>query len=132
MIISTLLVCISLLCQAQSKKSSAEIREDSVFIAVEAMPEYSPGGYIGFSKLISNEVKYPEKVNQSYFEKVFISFIVEKNGMVSNVTNMTGESNEFKEEIIRVIKKSTWNPGKHFGKPVRVKLVLPIYLHPGK
>jgi len=59
--------------------------------------------------------------------KVLVSFVVERDGSVSNVKMLQGITDEQDKEVIRVVKNlRKWNPGMHGGKPVRVQYTLPI------
>jgi protein TonB len=59
--------------------------------------------------------------------KVFVEFIVDKDGSITEVTVMKGIGSGCDEEAIRVIKAAPkWNPGKQRGQPVKVKLIVPI------
>ncbi len=93
------------------------------------MPPSYPGGIEKFYDLIRNSIKYPEEA----FERnkqgtVFLSFIVEPDGSISNV-NTLGKKLGFglEEEALRVLQKSkTWKPGYLANKPIRSKFQVPI------
>ncbi|WP_231426775.1 MULTISPECIES: energy transducer TonB [Pedobacter] len=92
------------------------------FVSVDKQPEF-PGGITKFYEYLGKEIKYPEvaKSNKTH-GKVFLSFIVEKTGKLSNVNIVRKLSKETDAEALRVIKNSpNWNPGSIGGKPVRVK-----------
>jgi protein TonB len=66
-------------------------------------------------------------VEQETQGKVFVSFVVEKDGTVSNVTVVKGIGGGCDEEAIRVIKKSPrWRPGMQHNLPVRVRYNMPL------
>ena len=97
------------------------------FISVEQAPAF-PGGMDKFYQYLGKAIKYPkEAVTQNVQGKVFLSFIVEKNGELTNVhvDRKLGAGTD--EEAIRVIEGSPrWNPDILAGQPVRVKYNLPI------
>jgi len=94
-------------------------------------PEIKPtpqGGYEGFYKYLAKNIKYPRQAIQLNVQgKVFLSFIVEKDGTLTDITLIRGIGAGCNEEAIRVLKECpAWNPGKQRYKPVRVKMVIPI------
>ena len=100
---------------------------DEVFRIVEEQP--SPmGGYSAFYEYIGKKLKYPAQARRLGIEgKVFVEFIVDKDGSITDVTIMKGIGGGCDEEAVRVIKDSPkWNPGKQRGRPVKVKLIVPI------
>lgn len=59
--------------------------------------------------------------------RVFVQFIIEKDGSISQVEAIRGIGESCDEEAVRVVASAPrWEPGKQRGKPVRVKMVLPI------
>ncbi|NTW23917.1 MAG: energy transducer TonB, partial [Lentimicrobium sp.] len=65
-------------------------------------------------------------VNSSLYT-AFVTFVVEKNGNVTDVRILRGIGGGCDEEAVRVIKAMPkWNPGKQRGKPVRVQFNMPI------
>ncbi|MBL7964097.1 MAG: energy transducer TonB [Flavobacteriales bacterium] len=99
----------------------------SVFTIVEKMPEF-PGGQEALMKYLSSRIEYPEEAMRENIEgAVFISFIVEQDGRISNVKSLRGLGGGLTEEAIRVVKgMPNWLPGKQRGAPVRVQYNLPI------
>jgi len=98
---------------------------NGVYKAVEHEPEF-PGGMKMFYKFLAKNLKYP-KTNIDAHGKVFVQFIVEKNGSLSNIHVIRGLAAEFDAEAIRVIKLSPkWHPGSQNGKHVRVEYNIPI------
>ncbi len=94
---------------------------------IEVMPEY-PGGPNALVKYVQNNLKYPESAKKNKQEgRVFVSFVVEKDGSISNVSVMRGVCEELDNEAVRVVKTlPKFTPGMHGGKPVRVQYTLPI------
>ena len=102
--------------------------KDTVFQVVEQMPKF-PGGDQAMFDYISKNVKYPEQAKESGIQgRVFVSFVVEKDGSVSNVEVARGIGGGCDEEGIRVVKSMPkWTPGQQAGKAVRVYYTLPIF-----
>ena len=107
-------------------KQSKKIDEE-YFMVVEDMPKFQ-GGDVGLMKFIQKNVKYPEKAkNYNITGKVFVSFIVDKQGNVTNVKIVKGVSKELDDEALRVISLlPKYRPGKQRGKTVRVMFTIPI------
>ncbi len=105
-----------------------DIDKDSVYNVVEQMPEY-PGGIDALMKYLGSNIKYPEQAKKDAIQgRVFVSFVVEKSGDVSNVELLRGIGGGCDEEAIRVVSSMpSWKAGKdESGKAVRVKYNLPI------
>ena len=107
--------------------SSESHKEDSIYNKVEVMPEF-PGGMEAMMKYISENIKYPEQAKEKNTQgRVLVTFVVEKNGKISNVKVMVGIGNGCDEEAVRVIKAMPkWKPGMQDGKKVRVSFAIPI------
>ncbi|HIG32108.1 MAG TPA: energy transducer TonB [Flavobacteriales bacterium] len=101
--------------------------DDEVFMVVESMPVF-PGGDLGLMKYIQKNVKYPPIAKEyNITGKVYISFIVDKSGSVTNVKVVRGVDKNLDAEAVRVIKSlPKYKPGKQRGKPVRVMFTVPI------
>lgn len=106
---------------AQTKKNNM------VYDVVEVMPQY-PGGQIAMLKYIMENIKYPKQIMEEGIQgRVTVSFIVEKDGRVSNVRLLRSVQPSLDKEAIRVVKSMPkWTPGKQNGKPVRVRFNLPV------
>jgi TonB family protein len=94
---------------------------------VEEMPEF-PGGQDALMKYVSSKIAYPEEAVESGIEgTVFITFVVEPDGRITNVMPLRGLGAGLTEEAIRVAKgMPNWKPGMQRGKAVRVQYNLPI------
>jgi TonB family protein len=101
--------------------------DKEVFTVVETMPAY-PGGEKALYKFMRENVKYPEEAKLKNIQgRVFVSFIVETDGSVSNVQVLRGIGGGCDEEGVRVVSSMPkWTPGKQRGKAVRVQYNLPI------
>ena len=101
--------------------------EAEIFTVVEEMPEF-PGGPSEMMKFLANNLTYPEQARRQKIEgRVFVNFVVEKDGAVSNVTILRGIGAGCDEEAIRVVElMPKWTPGYQRGQAVRVSFNLPI------
>lgn len=106
---------------AQTKKN------DMVFDVVEVMPQY-PGGQIAMLKYLMENIKYPEQAMKEGIQgRVTVRFIVEKDGSISDVKPVLSVHPLLNKEAVRVVESMPkWTPGKHNGKPVRVRFNLPV------
>ena len=104
-----------------------EIVEAEIFTVVESMPEF-PGGTGELYKYLGKSIKYPPLAKESGIQgRVFVNFVVEPNGSISNVKILRGIGGGCDEEAVRVVKDMpSWKPGKQRGKAVRVSYNLPI------
>lgn len=100
---------------------------NEVFTAVEQQPEF-PGGIKAFAKYLQTNIKYPaEDVKNKASGKVFVQFIVERDGSLNNIQVLRGISETMNAEAVRVLKRSPkWSPGKQNGNTVRVQYTVPI------
>lgn len=107
--------------------STAENIEIHTLDGIENYPEF-PGGHSAFIKFLSRNLKYPGSAVEKGIEgKVLISFIIEKNGRLSNIKILRGIGYGCDEEAIRVLEKSPeWRPGIQNKQKVRVAYTLPI------
>jgi protein TonB len=104
-----------------------EEEEAQIFTVVESMPDF-PGGDAARIKYLNENIKYPQMARESGIQgRVFVTFVVEKDGSVTDVRVLRGIGGGCDEEAIRVIKNMPkWNAGKQRGKPVRVQFNMPI------
>ena len=100
---------------------------DTIFSVCDEMPEF-PGGSEKFMEYLSGNITYPEDAKEKGISgRVFIQFVIEKDGSVSNVKVMKGIGGGCDEEAVRVVKAMPkWKPGIQKGKPVRVSYNLPL------
>jgi protein TonB len=94
---------------------------------VENYPEF-PGGLAAFSKFIQKNLRYPSAAQEAEVQgKVFLSFVVEKDGSITDVEVTKGIGYGCDDEAVRVIKKSPrWKPGSQNNRFVRVRYRMPI------
>ena len=101
---------------------------DEVFKVVEVDPEF-PGGEEALYKYLAENIKYPEKAKNNKVEgRVYITFVIEKDGSVSDAKVLRSVNEELDAEALRVINAMPkWKPGTQRGVPVRVQYNIPIY-----
>jgi len=94
---------------------------------VDEFPEFA-GGMKAFTKYMERNLRYPSRAQEDGIQgKVFLSFVVEKDGSITDVKVLRGIGFGCDEEAMKVIKKSPlWKPGKNKGIPVRVRYNMPI------
>lgn len=104
-----------------------EVEETEIFTVVEESPSF-PGGDESRIKFLQENIKYPTMARESGIQgTVYVTFVVERGGNVTDVKILRGIGGGCDEEAIRVIKAMPkWNPGKQRGKPVRVQFNMPI------
>jgi protein TonB len=101
---------------------------DEPFFLVEVMPSFKGGGLEKFREWIKNRTSYPQAaIDKKIRGKVYLTFIVEKDGSVSNVTVVKGVDPLLDDEAVKVISDSPkWKPGLQRGEPVRVRYSIPL------
>lgn len=113
--------------EALEMEEEEYIAEEPIFIIVESMPAF-PGGMDELIKYLQNNLKYPVLAKELGIQgKVFVSFVIEKDGSVSDIILLRGIGGGCDEEAIRVIKNMPkWIAGKQRNIPVRVRFTLPV------
>jgi protein TonB len=108
-------------------KAEEEESATEVFFIVEDMPEF-PGGEMALRAYIANAIKYPVIAQENGIQgKVYVTFVVGKDGSVSNATIARGVDPSIDKEALRVVNSlPKWKPGKQRGKPVNVSYTVPI------
>lgn len=112
---------------APTQVEETETQETEIFTVVEDQPGY-PGGDEARIKYLSENIKYPQMARESQIQgTVYVTFVVERDGRVTDVRVLRGIGGGCDEEAIRVIQNMPrWNAGKQRGKPVRVQFNMPI------
>lgn len=102
-------------------------KEEEIFTTVEQNPEF-PGGISEMYKYIGTNIKYPSAAQRANVSgKVFVKFVVEKDGSIGDITVLKGIGFGCDEEATRVIKSMPkWSPGRQNGRNVRVYYTMPI------
>lgn len=109
------------------EEEEEEEEEAQIFTVVESMPGF-PGGEVAMKRYLAENIQYPQMARESGIQgRVFVTFVVEKDGNVTDVKVLRGIGGGCDEEAIRVIKNMPkWQAGKQRGKPVRVQFNMPI------
>ncbi len=90
---------------------------------VDVMPEPA-GGMAAWARFLQKNIRYPDTEAEG---KVYLSFIIEKDGKLSNIVLVRGVNPMLDDEALRVLKIApAWKPGRQNGQPVRVKYSIPI------
>lgn len=105
-----------------------EEKAEEIFTIVEQQPE-PPGGFSAFYTYVGQNLKYPKLALRSNIQgRVYIQFVVEKDGSLTDIKTMKGIGGGCDEEACRIIGNAPkWKPGKQRGQPVRVKMIIPIH-----
>jgi TonB family protein len=100
---------------------------DSIYQECEVMPVFA-GGDLGVRKFIAENIKYPAEAKK-YSEqgKVYVTFVIAKDGAVEKVKVVRGVTPALDNEAIRVVSTMpNWTPGKQKGEPVNVQYTIPV------
>lgn len=105
-----------------------EIEEDTPIIKAEKMPTFQGGDLMKFREWVQKRLHYPQIAQENGISgRVTLSFVIEKDGSLTNIEVMQSPDRSLAEEAIRVLKTSPkWEPGKQRNQPVRVKYTLPV------
>ncbi|MBU2915535.1 MULTISPECIES: energy transducer TonB [Reichenbachiella] len=100
---------------------------DEIFDIVEDQPA-PPGGMAAFYKYVGKSMKYPNQARRMGVEgRVFVQFVVDKDGSITEVRAIKGIGAGCDEEAVRVLQGAPkWKPGKQRGRAVKVRMILPI------
>lgn len=101
--------------------------QEEVFFIVDEMPEF-PDGQLALRKFIAQTIKYPVKAQENGIQgKVFVNFVVAKDGSVKNARIVRGVDPSLDQEALRVVNSlPKWKPGKQKGEEVAVSYTVPI------
>ena len=105
-----------------------QVNDDEIIAVPPVMPQF-PGGDEALVEYMSKNTHYPAQDREIGLQgKVYVTFVVEKNGEISQVKLERGIGGQCDGEALRVVKNMpSWIPGKNgLGRPVRVKLTLPV------
>lgn len=113
--------------QTLAKKNIADDETSPVFVAVEQVPQF-PGGIEAFYRYLSKNIRYPAAMRDAGVQgKVIVSFVVERDGSLTDLRVTRGVAADIDMEALRVIRESPkWTPGIQNGRPVRVAYSVPI------
>lgn len=101
--------------------------EREIFMVVEEAPSF-PGGEAARIRFLSENIRYPQMARESGIQgTVFVTFVVERDGSVTDVRVLRGIGGGCDEEAVRVIQSMPrWTPGRQRGRAVRVQFTMPI------
>lgn len=113
-----------------TKTRDVESMDEFYNTTVEVMPEFPGGGSAAFYKFFQKNYKYSEEARKHGVSgRVFMSFVVEKDGSLTDIKVLRDLGFGTGEEGIRLLKSSPkWKPGLSNGRPVRVAYTLPFNL----
>jgi protein TonB len=99
------------------------VATDDPFFLVEVMPTFRGGDINKFREWVQRRTNYPQAAIDAKIQgKVFLTFIIEPDGSVSNVTVVKGVAAIIDDEAVKAIQASPkWSPGLQRGQPVRVR-----------
>ena len=105
-----------------------EIEDDQPFIKVEKMPSFQGGDLNKFRNWVQERVRYPQIALENGIQgRVVLSFVIEKDGTLTNIEVLQSPDRSLADEAVRVLKTSPkWEPGQQRNQPVRVKYTLPV------
>lgn len=111
-------------------KEEVEVEDEgerTIFTVVEEQSSF-PGGMEALSKYLSENLKYPPQAKETGTQgKVFVTFVVEKDGSITDVRVLRDIGSGCGEEAVRVVKSMPkWKPAKQRGKTVRQQFNLPV------
>lgn len=105
-----------------------EVIDDQPFLVAETMPSFQGGDLNTFRSWVQSNVKFPQIALENGIQgRVVLSFVIEKDGRLTNIQVLQTPDRSLSEEAIRVLNKSPkWSPGKQRNQVVRVKYTLPV------
>lgn len=100
--------------------------DDGTFFIVEVMPSFRGGDLDKFREWVQKRTNYPQEAIDNRIQgRVSVTFVVEPDGSVTNVTVLKGVHPLIDNEAVKAIQASPrWSPGLQRGKPVRVRYVI--------
>ena len=105
-----------------------EVEDAQPFLRAETMPSFQGGDLNTFRKWVQDNVRFPQIALENGIQgRVTLSFVIEKDGRLTNIQVLQTPDRSLSEEAIRVLNKSPkWSPGKQRNQTVRVKYTLPV------
>jgi protein TonB len=109
------------------KDEGVKVFEGEIFKVVEEMPEF-PGGAAKMMEFIQKNIQYPMTARENGIQgRVFVNFVIEPDGSITNVTAIRGIGGGCDEEAIRVVQSMpNWKPGKQRGVAVRTSFTVTV------
>lgn len=105
-----------------------ELEDDQPFVKVEKMPSFMGGDLLTFRNWVQSKVRYPQIAQENGISgRVLLSFVIEKDGTLTNIQVLQTPDRSLSDEAARVLKMSPkWTAGKQRNQAVRVKYTLPV------
>ena len=112
----------------QTDLTFEDFADDTIFITAETMPSFQDGDLNTFRAWVMQNVKFPQVALENRIQgRVVLSFVIDKDGRLTNIEVLQSPDRSLSEEAIRVLNKSPkWSPGKQRNQAVRVKYTLPV------
>lgn len=113
--------------RSEPQNKPQPVNRNRVYDVVEQMPSF-PGGISGLRTYLNQNTRYPAEAQENCVQgRVVVSFVVEKDGHISDVTVLRSVDPSLDKEAVRVIRNMPrWTPGKQEGEPVRVRYNVPV------
>lgn len=117
--------------KAEAKASDATAPADTtknvVYDITETLPQF-PGGQGVMMKYLAANIKYPASAVKAKKQgRVIVSFVIQKDGSVTNARIVRSVDPELDAEALRIVKAMpNWTPGTQDGKPVNVRYTIPV------
>lgn len=116
--------------EANAKAAEAKVAEDGdmPYVKVEKMPTFMGGDLNVFRNWVQSKIQYPkEAMDKGIKGRVVCSFVVEKDGSLTDFDVLQSPDKSLADEVVRILKTSPkWEPGEQRGEKVRVKYTVPI------
>jgi len=115
--------------QTSAPVKEETVEEEEIFFVAEDMPLFNgKEASLGFREYVGKNLKYPDVAAENGIQgTVYVQFVVEPSGAISNVKVLRGVDPALDKEAIRIVQSSPkWTPGKQRGKAVRVSFTFPI------
>lgn len=126
-----LLLLLAIICLSTALKAQMHLdtisKDKQIFNAVQFTPEF-PGGEQALGKFLQANIKYPKADKKNSIQgKVYIQFVVERDGSLTDFKILRAPTEAMGVEVQRVLSLSpNWKPGIQNDKPVRVQYTLPV------
>lgn len=112
------------------EKPSPSTEKEDPYLMAETMPKFQGGGVTKFRTWILQHMKYPEEARKRGISgQVLVSFVVTKNGAITQIEVLSSPHDLLTQEVIRVLRHTPdggWTPGIQEGRKVDVKYTLPL------
>ena len=108
-------------------KEAGAVDPEKVYDVVEEMPKF-PGPPYALYEFLVKSIQYPEEAREKNIQgRAIVTFVVEKDGSISNARLVKSVDPLLDAEALRVVNAMhSWIPGKQGGEPVRVKYTVPV------